>query len=231
MHCAVVRTTVDAQFRNRRDAGQRLAERLSGTYAARDDVIVLGLARGGVPVAEEVAKALGAQLDVFMVRKLGVPGQEELAMGAIASGGMRMVNREVVSELGIGEADLARAVKTELRELERRERLYRSDRQPPVLRDRTVILVDDGLATGMSMRVAVAAVGRQGPAAVVVAVPVAPAEVCGQLARDADSAVCIATPEPFVAVGLWYEDFAAVSDDEIRAALERAPTSSVGAEP
>lgn len=212
-------------FQDRADAGRQLAARLMH-YAGRPEVIVLALPRGGVPVAYEVAIALGAPLDVFLVRKLGVPGHEELAMGAVASGGVRVLNTEVVEALGISEQAIEAVAQQELRELERRERVYRGGRPPPELRDRVVVLVDDGLATGSSMRAAVAAVRQQHPRRIVVAVPTAAAETCEDFRREVDEVVCLSTPEPFYAVGLWYRDFSQTSDDEVRALLERAAAAA-----
>ena len=203
---------------DRADAGRQLAERLGG-YAGRDDVIVLGLPRGGVPVAAEVARALGARLDVFLVRKLGVPGREELAFGAIALGGARVLNPDVVAALGIGEETIESVARREQAELERRADAYRGSTEPPDVRGRTAILVDDGLATGASMRAAVEGVRALGPERVVVAVPAAARETCAQLAKHVDEVVCLLTPEPFFAVGMWYRDFSETSDDDVRAAL------------
>jgi predicted phosphoribosyltransferase len=183
---------------------------------------VLALPRGGVPVAARVARALGAPLDVFVVRKLGVPGHEELAMGAIASGGVQVVNEQVVGRLGLGEADLRRAAESEGRELARRERSYREGRPPPDLTGRVVILVDDGLATGSTMRAAVAAARRLGPARVVVAVPTAPPPTCQRLRQEADEVVCATTPRPFRAVGNSYRSFPQTSDEEVRDLLRAA---------
>ena len=208
-------------YKDRFDAGRRLASMLS-VYAQRPDLVVLALPRGGVPVGFEVAMALGAPLDVFVVRKLGVPGHEELAMGAIASGGVRVVDRNVMHLADVGEAELERITAIEQRELERRERQYRGDRQFPDLRSKVVILTDDGLATGSTMRAAVAALRQEGPSKVVVAVPVAAPDVCESFRSVADEIVCAATPTPFHAVGLWYEDFTQTSDDEVRDLLERA---------
>jgi predicted phosphoribosyltransferase len=208
-------------FRDRADAGDVLAAELAH-WAGRDDVVVLALPRGGVPVAARVAEALGAPLDVFVVRKLGVPGHEELAMGAIASGGVMVVNERVAGRLGLGEADLQRAADAEGRELARRERRYREGRAPPDLAGRVVILVDDGLATGSTMRAAVAAVRRLDPARVVVAVPTAPASTCQRLAEEADEVVCATTPRPFRAVGSSYRSFPQTSDEEVRALLQAA---------
>lgn len=211
-------------FNNRSDAGQFLAEKL-GAYANRKDVIVLGLPRGGVPVAYEVARKLHAPLDVFVVRKLGVPGHEELAMGAIASGGLRVLNQDVLSYLNIPQDIIELVVENEQREIERREREYRGGRPPLDLRDRTVIIVDDGLATGSSMCAAVQALRLQKPKKIVVAVPVGARETCESFKHDGDTvAVCAMTPEPFTAVGLWYADFAQTTDDEVRELLSRWPT-------
>ncbi|HWQ15505.1 MAG TPA: phosphoribosyltransferase [Roseiflexaceae bacterium] len=212
---------VERRFLDRRDAGRFLADHLRA-YAGRPDVLVLALPRGGVPVAFEVARALGAPLDVFLVRKLGVPGHEELAMGAIASGGVRVINDEVAGALGIPESVIGAVAAHEQRELERRERAYRDDRPAPDVRGYTAILVDDGLATGSTMRAAVRALRLLGPQRIVVAVPVAAYETCASLRAEADEVVCAATPEPFHAVGLWYEDFSQTTDDEVRELLSRA---------
>ncbi|HKI38383.1 MAG TPA: phosphoribosyltransferase [Gemmataceae bacterium] len=209
------------RFPDRAAAGRALAQQL-GHYANRRDVLVLALPRGGVPVAYEVARALNAPLDVFLVRKLGVPGQEELAMGAIASGGVRVLNEEVVRLLGIPDEVIDSVAEAEWRELARRERAYRDDRPPPEVRGRTVILIDDGLATGTTMRAAVAALRQMGPARIVVAVPVAAAATADELRDEVDDVVCLQTPEPFYAVGSWYEDFAQTSDAEVHALLEHA---------
>ena len=208
-------------FRDRTEAGQLLAERLTA-YAGRPDVLVMALPRGGVPVAYEVARALGAPLDVFVVRKLGVPGHEELAMGAIASGGECVINDDVVEALRIPRHVIEAVSARELRELERRERAYRGDRPAPKVRGRTVILVDDGLATGATMRAAVHALRRLGPVRIVVAVPTAAPSTCEEFRHEADECVCNITPEPFHGVGLWYEDFSQTTDDEVRDLLERA---------
>ena len=209
------------RFRDRREAGQVLADTLTA-YAGRPDVLVLALPRGGVPVAYEVARALGAPLDVFLVRKLGVPGHEELAMGAVATGGVRVLNDQVVGALGIPPSVIEAVAAWQQQELARRERLYRGDRPPPDVRGRTVILVDDGLATGSTMRAALAALRRQQPARLVVAVPTAAPETCDELRAEADDVVCATTPEPFDSVGLWYEDFSQTTDEEVRELLERA---------
>jgi putative phosphoribosyl transferase len=209
------------RFRDRAEAGRLLAERLT-RYAGRDDVVVLALPRGGVPVAYEVAKALGAPLGVFLVRKLGVPGHEELAMGAIASGGVIVLDERLVQALGLDEEQLQRAIDAEVRELQRREAAYGGGPDPEQLAGKTVILVDDGLATGATMRAAALAVRRLGPARVVVAVPVASARACDEFRDVVDEVVCRETPSPFQAVGRWYEDFSQTSDDEVRELLERA---------
>ena len=208
-------------FRDRADAGRRLAEKLNG-YAGRPDVIVLALPRGGLPVAYEVARALRAPLDVFLVRKLGVPGQEELAMGAIATGGVQVVNQDVVRHFNIPRGIMEVAAKKEQKELERREHAYRGGRPASAVDGRTVILVDDGLATGSTMRAAAEALRRLGPARVVVAVPVAAPQACDEFRAEVDEIVCAATPEPFGAVGLWYEDFSQTTDEEVRDLLKRA---------
>ena len=208
-------------FHDRRDAGRALAAALSA-HAGRPEVLVLGLPRGGVPVACEVASALHAPLDVFLVRKLGVPGYEELAMGAVATGGVRVLNPDVVGGLGIPQHLIDAVVRRETQELERRERLYRGDDPPPDVRGRTVILVDDGLATGASMQAAIEALRQQGPARIVVAVPVAPRDTCEQLRALADEVICAVTPHPFHAVGIWYEDFSQTTDEEVRELLAQA---------
>jgi len=197
-------------------------------YADRADVQVLALPRGGVPVALEVAKALRAPLDVFLVRKLGVPGHEELAMGAIASGGVRVLNREVVDRLRIPAKLIETAAAREQLELSRRERLYRDDRPAAALRDRIVILVDDGLATGSSMRAAVAALRKLHPAKVIVAVPTASPEVCEDFQTEVDEIICAQTPEPFYSVGAWYENFAQITDGEVREMLETLQSPQPG---
>ena len=208
-------------FRDRVDAGDVLAGRL-GHYAGRDDVVVLGLPRGGVPVAARVARALGAPLDVFVVRKLGVPGHEELAMGAIASGGVQVVNEQVVDRLRLNEAVLDRVAEAEGRELTRREQRYRQGQALPDLTGQVVILVDDGLATGSTMRAAVAAARRLGPSRVVVAVPTAPASTCQRLREEADEVVCATTPRPFRAVGYSSRSFPQTTDEEVTATLRAA---------
>jgi putative phosphoribosyl transferase len=217
----VVDQTERMRFRNRTEAGRALARVLS-RYAGRDDVVVLALPRGGVPVAYEVAKELGAPLDVFLVRKLGVPGHEELAMGAIASGGVLVLDDGVVRWLGISEDQIQKTLARELDELRRREAAYREGRPLPDLKGKTVILVDDGLATGASMQAAARAVRRHDPARIVVAVPVASRATCDQFREEVDEVVCAVTPAPFYAVGNWYEDFSQTSDEEVRELLELA---------
>lgn len=208
-------------FRDRVEAGELLAESLA-SYGDRDDVIVLALPRGGVPVAAAIARRLHVPFDVFVVRKLGVPGHEELAMGAIATGGVRLVNDEVAGPLGIPPNVIDSVARSEQIELERREQLYRGTREPIGLTGKTVILVDDGLATGSTMRAAVMAVRQQHPARVIVAVPVGAPQTCSTLAREADDVVCVRRPDPFVAVGLWYRDFTPTSDREVRDLLGSA---------
>jgi putative phosphoribosyl transferase len=203
------------RYQDRSAAGRRLAERLMA-YAHRSDAVVLALPRGGVPVAFEIAVALNAPLDVFLVRKLGVPGHEELAMGAIAAGGVRVLNTEVVRLLHISDAIIEAVAAQEQQELERRARHYRAGRPALDVRGCTVILVDDGLATGATMRAAVAALRQQQPARIIIAVPVAASVTCDELRAEVDEIVCAATPEPFYAVGLWYEDFSQTTDAEVR---------------
>jgi len=207
-------------YQNRAGAGRALALRL-GAYVGQEDILVLALPRGGVPVACEVAKSLNAELDVYLVRKLGVPGHEELAMGAIAEGGVRVLNDQVVDYLHISSSVIEGVAKAEQQELERRAHLYRRDRPAAVIEGRTVILIDDGLATGSTMRAA-AALRRQRPARVIVAVPVAAADTCEEFRELVDETICAATPEPFYAVGAWYEDFSQTSDEEVQEILERA---------
>ena len=202
------------RFRNRRDAGHRLAECLH-RYAGRADLLILGLPRGGVPVAYEVARKLSAPLDVLIVRKLGVPGHEVLAMGAIASGGVQVLHRPTISQLRIPPDAVARVVARESRELERRERSYRGDRPFPEIAGLTVIVVDDGLATGSTMAAAVTALREGHPAEIVVATPVASREAQALLAREADACIAVQTPEPFAGVGEWYEDFDQTSDAQV----------------
>jgi predicted phosphoribosyltransferase len=209
------------RFRDRRDAGRRLGELLRQRRLDHDP-IVLGLPRGGIPVAYEVAETLGAPLDVFVVRKLGVPGHEEYAMGAIASGGVRVIDHEVVRQLRIPLSAVEYVERAERQELERRELLYRGDRPVRSLRDRTVVLVDDGLATGATMLAAVAAVRTEHPLRIVVAVPVASVDAVAAVRREADDCISVSTPDPFYAVGLWYLDFNQTTDDEVRALLAAA---------
>jgi predicted phosphoribosyltransferase len=208
-------------YRDRRDAGRKLARELSQTVDC-SNAIVLGLPRGGVPVAFEVAKALGVPLDIFLVRKLGVPGHRELALGAIASGDVSVLNQDVVHMLDISPATIDAIAAREQRELRRRERVYRGDRPEPDLRGRSVILVDDGLATGASMQAAVKALRARKPAHIVVAVPTAPPETCVELEDQVDEVVCPVTPQPFFGVGAWYEDFSQTTDEEVRELLEQA---------
>ncbi len=210
-----------SRYKDRRHAGRVLAEALH-EYAGRPDVVVLALPRGGVPVAYEVARRLGAPLDVFVVRKLGVPGHEEFAMGAIASGDVIVLDRAVIEGLGIPRAAVEAAIAREQAELARREQLYRGGRPPLEVTGKTCILVDDGLATGSTMRAAVAGLRQRGAGRIVVAVPIASPETCEELSTEVDDIVCAATPEPFVAVGLWYEDFEQTTDEEVRQLLEAA---------
>jgi putative phosphoribosyl transferase len=202
-------------FQDRTEAGRELAEQLLN-YAGRDDVIVLALPRGGVPVGFEVAQRLRVPLDVFVVRKLGLPGHEELAMGAIASGGVRVLNEDVLSVIPDAQAIVEMVTAIEREELERRERIYRADRPPPDLKDRTVILVDDGLATGATMRAAVAALRQQGAAKIVVAVPVGAPSTCRDLSNTADDVICLRSPGAFIGVGQYYSDFSQTTDEEVR---------------
>ncbi len=212
---------MERAFANRTEAGRLLAEKLVN-YAGRADVIVLGLPRGGVPVAFEVAQRLGALLDVFIVRKLGVPGFEELAAGAIASGGVRVLNEDVMRAIPHADEAINAITARETAELERREQIYREGRPPPELRDRIVILVDDGLATGATMRAAVKALRERGAAKIVVAVPVGPPDTCHELEERADETICLSTPEFFQAVGQYYEDFSQTSDEDVRELLSQA---------
>jgi predicted phosphoribosyltransferase len=217
-HSIASNTSVRA-FADRREAGRELASRLAD-YRGRSDVVVLALPRGGVPVAFEIAEALDAPLDIFVVRKLGMPGHPEFAIGAIASGGVRVLSDDVIRAYGVPHSAIDTVVRRELAALERREREYRRGRPLPDLRDRIVILVDDGLATGSTMRAAVQAVRAFEPARVVVAVPVGAPSTCAEFADIADEIVCARTPEPFSAVGLWYRDFSQTTDEEVRALLE-----------
>jgi putative phosphoribosyl transferase len=224
-----------ARFADRRDGGRHLAGELT-QYAGREDVVVLGLPRGGVPVACEVADALGAPLDVFVVRKLGVPGHEELAMGAIASGGVRVLNQDVVAASAVSPEEIERVTQRELETLLRQEGAFRGERPPVAVKHRTAIAVDDGLATGATMRAAVTALRERAAAAIIVAVPTAPRETCAALRNIADEVVCATTPDPFMAVGLWYANFAPVSDEEVQAVLagrsrEAGPPAGGSTEP
>jgi putative phosphoribosyl transferase len=211
----------ERQFRDRTEAGQLLAAQLT-TYAHRSDVLVLALPRGGVPVAFEVAKALQVPLDVLIVRKLGVPGYEELAMGAIASGGVRVLNEQVVRMLNIPKKVIDKIAAHEQGEVERRERLYRGERPPVEIHGRTIILVDDGMATGATMHAAVVAVRQRGPARLIIAVPVAASATCEEFATEVDELVCLSQPEAFYAVGIWYEHFSQTTDEEVRHLLTQA---------
>ncbi len=212
-------------FTDRAEAGKVLAGKLAA-YAGRDDVIVLGLPRGGVPVAYEVATRLGVKLDVFLVRKLGTPCHEELAMGAIASGDVVVMNDEVVKTMKVSEADVAATIAEERRELLRREAAYRDDRPALEVEGRTLILIDDGLATGSTMRAAVTALRRKDPARIVVAVPIGAPSTCSEFRTIADEVICAITPEPFRAVGMWYKDFAQTGDEEVSDLLARASAAT-----
>ncbi|MGI0488162.1 phosphoribosyltransferase [Pantanalinema rosaneae CENA516] len=204
-----------AHFQNRTEAGQQLAARLI-SYANRPDVLVLGLPRGGIPVAYEVAKLLNAPLDLCLVRKLGVPGHQELAMGAIAAGGVRVLNYDVISWLGITSKTIDAVAAKELKELQRRDRVYRGDRAQPNIRDRIVILVDDGIATGSTIRAAISVLKPQQPAQLIVAIPVAPPAACDQLRSEVDEVICLFKPEALYAIGIWYDDFSQVTDETVR---------------
>jgi predicted phosphoribosyltransferase len=208
-------------YRNRIEAGRVLAEHLRH-FRDHPKAIVLALPRGGVPVGFEIASSLHLPFDVFLVRKLGTPGHSELAMGAIASGGVRVINNSVVNSMGVSQDEINAVAQREQQELERREHMYRGDRPPPDVRGRIVILVDDGLATGSTMRAAVEALRAEGAKEIVVAVPVASRETCDQIGNEVDSVVCGATPEPFYAVGQWYLDFSPTTDEEVRELLERS---------
>ena len=206
------------KYSNRHEAGQRLALSL-GAFEERPDVIVLGLPRGGVPVAYEIARALRVALDVFVVRKLGLPDQREFAMGAIASGGIVVLDHDLIARMRVTPAAVERVIAEERAELARRERLYRGSRPPLDVRGRTIILVDDGLATGASVQAAIAALKRQGPGSIVVASPVGSRDACRAIAAITDGCLCAAMPEPFNAVGLWYDDFSETTDDDVRTLL------------
>jgi putative phosphoribosyl transferase len=209
------------KFHNRTEAGQLLAKQLTA-FADGEDVLVLGLPRGGVPVAYEVAKALNVPLDICLVRKLGVPGHEELAMGAIASGGIRVLNDEVVVSLGIQPETIEAVTEQELQELQRRDRNYRGDQPPPNITNRTIILIDDGIATGSTMLAAITTLQKQQPKQIIVAIPVAEPEVCEQFQTLVDAVVCLMMPKPMYAIGLWYQDFSQTSDAQVRELLARA---------
>lgn len=208
------------RFCDRTHAGKELATQLTA-YANRSDVLVLGLPRGGVPVAYEVAKALNLPLDICLVRKLGVPGHKELAMGAIASGGVRVLNYDVISWLAISDKTFEHVAARELRELQRRDRVYRGDRPQPEICDHIILLIDDGLATGATMQAAIEVLQQQQPKEIVVAVPVAPLSRCRALEADVDRVICLATPEPFYAIGLWYKNFAQTTDEQVRNLLAK----------
>jgi putative phosphoribosyl transferase len=208
-------------FRNRQQAGQILASRLE-KYANREDVIVLGIPRGGVPVAFEVAKALNQPLDIFVLRKLGVPGYKELAFGAIGSGGVRVVNANLVAELGLSDVQVAAVIRAEQEELKRREKIYRGNRPPLEVRGRTVILIDDGIATGSSILAAIHALRQMQPAGIVVGTPVGPPDTVIRLQREVNELVCVEMPESFYGVGQFYVDFSQVSDQEVNELLDRA---------
>lgn len=218
------------RFRNRTEAGRRVAQRLA-PYAGRPDVLVLGLPRGGVPVAFEIARALDAPLDVFVVCKLVVPGYEELAMGAIASGAIRVLNDDLVRSLNVPDRVIEAVTAKELRELRWRERTYRGGRPLPEVGGRSVILVDDGIATGSTMLAAIAALRRLGAARLIVAVPTAPPSTCDEILCEADECICELTPSPFYAVGVWYEDFTPRSDAEVRDLLDLAALERTAAQP
>lgn len=219
---------MNQSYKNRREAGKHLGNLLKEDYGNRDDVLVLGLPRGGVPVAFEVANTLDVPLDVFVVRKLGVPGQEELAMGAIASGGTRILNQRIVSAAGIAKQEIERVTAHEREELRRREQSYRNNRPEPEISGKTVILVDDGLATGASMRSAVVALRQLDPAQIVVAVPAAPPETCAEFKDNVDRIICAITPKRFGGVGRWYHDFSQTTDDEVRQLLHEAAQREMG---
>jgi predicted phosphoribosyltransferase len=206
-------------YLNRREAGEILAAHVIDRIGSTGDGVVLALPRGGVPVGFEVARVLNAELDVFVVRKLGVPGHEEYAMGAIAAGGFEVLNDEAIRELGLTEKQIAAVAEREATELHRREELYRAHRSPANVHRRTAIIVDDGLATGLTMRAAIAAVRERGPERLVVAVPVGAPETCAEIAHEVDLLICPLQPQPFQAVGLWYRDFAPTTDDDVRECL------------
>lgn len=212
-----------SRFRDRIEAGQRLAARLTD-YENSSDIVVLGLPRGGVPVAYQIAKSINAPLDVWLVRKLGVPGQAELAMGAIASGSIMVLNNEIIQALGISRQVIQQVAAVEKQELERRDRAYRGDRIPPTIQDHTIILVDDGIATSSTLRAAIAALQQQHPQRIVVAAPVAPPSVCQSLHSIVDEVICLETPEPLYSIGMWYKNFSQTSDREVQALLRQSET-------
>lgn len=212
---------MDLPIKDRIAAGQALAMALE-TYLECENLLILALPRGGVPVAFQLAVKLRAQLDLMLVRKLGTPGHTELAMGAIASGGIRVLNDDIISSIHVSDKTIERVVAEELKELERRERAYRGDRPRPEIKGRVVILVDDGIATGATMRAAITAIRQQHPISIIVAVPVAPAETVETLHKEADEVICLATPAPFIAIGKWYENFSQVSDAEVKKLLAKA---------
>jgi len=214
-------------IKDRNEAGRQLARALD-SYRGRSDLLVLALPRGGVPVAVEVARALDAPLDLILARKLGTPGQPELAMGAVASGGAQVVNADIVAALGIADDELKAVVERETRELERREQAYRGARPRPAIAGKCVILVDDGVATGATVRAAVAALRSQQPARLVIAVPVAPPDTVERLRRDADEVICPETPEPFIAISRWYLEFPQLSDSDVRELLAQAWNNTQG---
>ena len=211
------------RFKDRTEAGKLLAEKLL-EYRDQPNVLVLALPRGGIPVAIEVAHALHAPLDLFLVRKLGAPGQEELAIGAIAMGGVRVLNQRIINYLGIRPSELEAVTSAQMEELERRQQAYRGNRPLPEIRDHTVILIDDGLATGASMRAAVVALRQYEPARIVIGVPAASPQTCDEFRDEVDHVVCAMTPEPFHGVGLWYDDFSQLTDDDVRTMLANAHT-------
>ena len=202
-------------FRDRAEAGRLLASRLKKDYANKPDVLVLGLPRGGLPVAYQIAKVLHAPLDICVVRKLGVPGRKEVAMGAITTGGIMELNQDLVAELKISDSAIKKVIVREWQELERREKVYRGDHPLPDLSDRTIILVDDGIATGLTLKAAISIIKQQQPKEIVVAVPVAPPDICEELEAEVNEFVCLVAPEPLRAVSLWYEDFSATTDEEV----------------
>lgn len=206
-------------FRNRRDAGQQLAERLAQFIDTERDALIIALPRGGVPVAAEIAKQTGLPLDIITVRKIGVPGNEELAMGAIGSGGVRVLNPALIAQLGVSSTAVEKVIQRETRELERREILYRNERPPPQIAGRTVIVVDDGIATGSTMSASIRVLRQLKAGRIIVAVPVAPKDTIQRLQNEADAVVCALEPEPFYAVGIWYDDFSQTTDEEVRTIL------------